>query len=326
MDYSDFGVAFESLDEGDTLRDAILSHDLSEAQSAAPPPLESALAPVPPPDEPAAQLHAGLAAHLPAPHLLRRHSLPASLSALQALMDPYALHAAAHATSSPPADPPSQQASRAAFEFGQAFGLSAETMAIAAAAAAAAASFQFHQQNMQGGLQVRKKLKYSKEDDDAIMNYLQQAMAAGFTGSASGNRIWKEMEQKKITAHSWQSMRDHYLKTLLPLSRNEMPKRRKKRFSVDGNAEMPQNLKMARMHDLLTPSETLTSLPTSTSQETFTATTATATTGDPSPIALPKLEPASQGSLAGSLTGTPQPRSPMRRSGSAPSLSTMGSI
>ncbi|XP_041457848.1 probable ATP-dependent helicase PF08_0048 isoform X2 [Lytechinus variegatus] len=50
---------------------------------------------------------------------------------------------------------------------------------------------------------------YSPAEDEAILQYI-----AKHPFQYSGNKIWKRMELMKITNHSWQSMRDHFLKKL----------------------------------------------------------------------------------------------------------------
>ncbi|CAG5979713.1 unnamed protein product [Menidia menidia] len=49
------------------------------------------------------------------------------------------------------------------------------------------------------------RLAYTPEEDSAILNYVSKR-----TSETGGNRIWKEMEKQRVTAHSWQSMKDRY--------------------------------------------------------------------------------------------------------------------
>ncbi|XP_071787327.1 uncharacterized protein [Asterias amurensis] len=51
---------------------------------------------------------------------------------------------------------------------------------------------------------------YTKNDDLAILTFTSKHTDSKF----SGNQIWKKMEMLKITEHSWQSMRDRFLKKL----------------------------------------------------------------------------------------------------------------
>ncbi|KAI5607530.1 telomeric repeat-binding factor 2-interacting protein 1 isoform X1, partial [Silurus asotus] len=53
------------------------------------------------------------------------------------------------------------------------------------------------------------RMGYSKEDDTAILNFITKHQK-----EAKGNRIWQQMELQGITAHSWQSMKDRFLKHL----------------------------------------------------------------------------------------------------------------
>lgn len=60
---------------------------------------------------------------------------------------------------------------------------------------------------------VVKHQYYSEDDDEFIFDYIMKYGGEyGEKRSLLGNQIWKEMEKKKITTHSWQSMKDRYLK------------------------------------------------------------------------------------------------------------------
>ncbi|XP_057314521.1 telomeric repeat-binding factor 2-interacting protein 1-like [Hydractinia symbiolongicarpus] len=64
-------------------------------------------------------------------------------------------------------------------------------------------------------LLTNARLKYQPEEDDAILCYVSKyARMSGCTGSLTGNLIWKKMQSEKVTLHSWQSMKDRYLKHL----------------------------------------------------------------------------------------------------------------
>jgi len=58
------------------------------------------------------------------------------------------------------------------------------------------------------------KLKYTPEDDEKIINYVSSHYVDTPPGSPGGIKLWKEMQDKKITEHSWQSMKDRYKKHL----------------------------------------------------------------------------------------------------------------
>jgi len=62
---------------------------------------------------------------------------------------------------------------------------------------------------------VSARSKYEPEEDDAIIQYVaQKSCDYGQVGSVTGNMMWKQMERDKITLHSWQSMKNRYLKKL----------------------------------------------------------------------------------------------------------------
>eukprot|EP00698_Gefionella_okellyi_P012179 TRINITY_DN3257_c0_g1_i2.p1 TRINITY_DN3257_c0_g1~~TRINITY_DN3257_c0_g1_i2.p1 ORF type:complete len:364 (-),score=73.84 TRINITY_DN3257_c0_g1_i2:1067-2158(-) len=78
-------------------------------------------------------------------------------------------------------------------------------------------------------LQARKgRLKYTDEEDLAIINYVSRPGV-----STSGVMVWKEMEAKQITLHTWQSMRDRYLKVLVPKGISSIVNKTTKRASVE---------------------------------------------------------------------------------------------
>ena len=65
---------------------------------------------------------------------------------------------------------------------------------------------------------------YSPEEDDAIVNYVVRfGKEYGERGSVKGNAMWKEMEDKGVTSHTWQSMKDRYLKHLQDVQLSEQP-------------------------------------------------------------------------------------------------------
>lgn len=54
---------------------------------------------------------------------------------------------------------------------------------------------------------------YTKEEDQAIKQYVDQFLqVSSDTCSLAGNKLWQEMEEKKVTNRTWRSMRDRYLK------------------------------------------------------------------------------------------------------------------
>ncbi|KAK1330431.1 hypothetical protein QTO34_010620 [Cnephaeus nilssonii] len=56
------------------------------------------------------------------------------------------------------------------------------------------------------------RLAFTDADDVAILTYVKEN--ARSTSSVTGNALWKAMEKSSLTQHSWQSLKDHYLKHL----------------------------------------------------------------------------------------------------------------
>lgn len=67
------------------------------------------------------------------------------------------------------------------------------------------------------------RMGYSLDDDTAILKYI-----AKHRKEARGNRIWQQMEHQRITSHSWQSMKDRFLKHLQHKLEQESPENKKK--------------------------------------------------------------------------------------------------
>lgn len=53
------------------------------------------------------------------------------------------------------------------------------------------------------------RMGYTAEEDEAILSYILKHQT-----EARGNSIWQTMEKQKVTFHTWQSMKDRYLKHL----------------------------------------------------------------------------------------------------------------
>lgn len=53
------------------------------------------------------------------------------------------------------------------------------------------------------------RMSYTAEEDEAILNFISKRLT-----EARGNAVWQLMEKQKVTSHSWQSMKDRYLKHL----------------------------------------------------------------------------------------------------------------
>eukprot|EP00794_Sanderia_malayensis_P007316 gene7316-8134_t len=56
--------------------------------------------------------------------------------------------------------------------------------------------------------------EYLCGEDQAIIDYIKKNAKENGAGSISGNQIWKQMQEEKVTRHPWQSMRSRYLKHL----------------------------------------------------------------------------------------------------------------
>ena len=69
-----------------------------------------------------------------------------------------------------------------------------------------------------------KRKRYTESEDENILNYVKQS-----TLSPKGKTLYIDMERKKITEHSWQSMKDRYLK--LTGEKGSVPTRSKVFFS-----------------------------------------------------------------------------------------------
>ncbi|TRY94557.1 hypothetical protein DNTS_024376 [Danionella cerebrum] len=99
--------------------------------------------------------------------------------------------------------------------------------------------------------QANGRLSYSLEDDEAIMRFIEDRQ-----NEVKGNRVWIEMQKKKVTVHSWQSMKDRFLKHLhnklrersqskssvkrKPLDFKTSPVRKKKISKVQHSLRSPQ--------------------------------------------------------------------------------------
>lgn len=56
------------------------------------------------------------------------------------------------------------------------------------------------------------RIAYTDADDVAILTYVKEN--ARSPSSVTGNALWKAMEKSSLTQHSWQSLKDRYLKHL----------------------------------------------------------------------------------------------------------------
>jgi len=60
---------------------------------------------------------------------------------------------------------------------------------------------------------MERRRKYTFSEDQKIITYVEENV---HKYPRSGNKIWKNMQVAKVTEHSWQSMRTHYIKFILP--------------------------------------------------------------------------------------------------------------
>ncbi|XP_054435144.1 telomeric repeat-binding factor 2-interacting protein 1 [Pteronotus mesoamericanus] len=60
--------------------------------------------------------------------------------------------------------------------------------------------------------QLTGRIAFTDADDVAILTYVKEN--ARSTSSVTGNALWKAMEKSALTQHSWQSLKDRYLKHL----------------------------------------------------------------------------------------------------------------
>lgn len=71
-------------------------------------------------------------------------------------------------------------------------------------------------ENSEGKMKVRKRngrIAYTPEEDLALLDFVNEYFTCYPIG---GNALYKKAEKQKVTTHTWQSMRDHYLKVLHP--------------------------------------------------------------------------------------------------------------
>ncbi|KAL7843216.1 hypothetical protein AOLI_G00247280 [Acnodon oligacanthus] len=67
------------------------------------------------------------------------------------------------------------------------------------------------------------RMGYSLEDDAAILDFIAKRRH-----EAKGNRVWQQMQRDGVTAHTWQSMRDRFLKHLQYKLTDKSPGKKKK--------------------------------------------------------------------------------------------------
>ncbi|XP_034973530.1 telomeric repeat-binding factor 2-interacting protein 1 isoform X2 [Zootoca vivipara] len=92
-----------------------------------------------------------------------------------------------------------------------------------------------------GGAEGR--LPFSEAEDRAILLHLRRSKrgSSGRRAAGSGNAVWKEMEEARVTPHSWQAMRDRYLKHLRGKEDLCLPPQRRKLRSSSESAAASQS-------------------------------------------------------------------------------------
>lgn len=61
------------------------------------------------------------------------------------------------------------------------------------------------------------RMKYTPEEDAAILKFMREYKGA----NTRGNRIWQHLESKRLTSHSWQSMKDRYIRHISKLEHSD---------------------------------------------------------------------------------------------------------
>lgn len=81
------------------------------------------------------------------------------------------------------------------------------------------------------------RMGYSLEDDTAILKFI-----SNHRKEAKGNRIWQQMEHQGITGHSWQSMKDRFLKHLQHNLEQNSPENKKKGSLLKESSSSEENI------------------------------------------------------------------------------------
>ncbi|XP_035376471.1 telomeric repeat-binding factor 2-interacting protein 1 [Electrophorus electricus] len=81
------------------------------------------------------------------------------------------------------------------------------------------------------------RMCYSLEDDAAIINFIAKCRH-----EVKGNRVWQQMERQGITTHSWQSMKDRFLKHLQYKISDKSPVRKPKKIPIEESSSSEHNI------------------------------------------------------------------------------------
>lgn len=85
--------------------------------------------------------------------------------------------------------------------------------------------------------------KFSYEDDEKILTAVNQS-----DKSYKGEALWRQMERERITDHSWQSMKNRYINSILPIvsSRKILFNPRSKSADLPQAISQPQSSQLAK--------------------------------------------------------------------------------
>jgi len=81
---------------------------------------------------------------------------------------------------------------------------------------------------------------YKIQEDKAIKKYVEECVASG-QNPLSGNKVWREAEELRVTGRTWQSMKDRYFQFLAPGASGKSRKREREEQQLteqDAAAEM----------------------------------------------------------------------------------------
>lgn len=79
------------------------------------------------------------------------------------------------------------------------------------------------------------RMGYSPEDDVAILNFIGKHQK-----EVKGNRVWQQMERQGVTGHSWQSMKDRFLKHLQHKLEQKSPENKRKVSPMKQSSSSPK--------------------------------------------------------------------------------------
>ncbi|EHB04698.1 Telomeric repeat-binding factor 2-interacting protein 1 [Heterocephalus glaber] len=88
------------------------------------------------------------------------------------------------------------------------------------------------------------RVAFTDADDVAILTYVKEH--ARSPSSVTGNALWKAMEKGALTQHSWQSMKDRYLKHLRGQEHKYLLGDAPRRQYVDSDGPLKQGLRLSQ--------------------------------------------------------------------------------